>query len=114
MNRHMLRRFFSDRKGTVSAGFAAAVIPAMYLVGVAVDYSRAAQQRAQLSAYADAAALAAVTPSVMAQGDAQSIAAAQNMFNAQASALSGITYNPANLSVTVTDAGLQRTVAVSY
>ena len=114
MKRHALRSLLSDREGTVAAGFAVAMIPAMYLVGVAVDYARAAQQRQQLNIYADAAALAAVTPAVMAQGDAQSIAAAQNMFNAQATAMAGVVYDRANLSVTVTDVGLTRTVAVTY
>jgi Flp pilus assembly protein TadG len=114
MKKPVLRRFFADRSASVAAAFAAAMIPAMYLIGVLVDYSRAAQQRQQLNTYADAAALAAVTPAAMAQGDAQSIAAAQNMFNAQATAMAGLVYSPANLTVTVTDVGLKRTVAVSY
>jgi Flp pilus assembly protein TadG len=114
MKRDILRGFFADRSATVAAGFALAMIPAMYLVGVGVDYTRAAQRRQQLDSFADAAALAAVTPAIMAQGDAQSIAAAQSMFNAQATAMTGVVYDPANLSVTVTDSGLQRTVTVSY
>jgi hypothetical protein len=51
---------------------------------------------------------------MMAQGDAQSILAAQNTFNSQASAIPGVTYEPANLSVTVQDSGIHRTVAVTY
>ncbi len=108
------RFFLQDRSGTVAATFALSLIAVVYLVGVGVDYTRSAQRRQQLNALADSAALAAVTPSIMAQGDAQSIAAAQNMFNAQAATIPGIVYDPANLSVTVTDSGLARTVSVSY
>src|ERR1700722_17675569 len=108
------RRLLHDQSATVAATFALSMIPAIYLLGVGVDYSRSAQRRQQLNAIADAAALAAVTPAMMAQGDAQAIAAAQNMFNTQALAISGVAYDPNNLSVTVTDAGLSRTVAVSY
>jgi Putative Flp pilus-assembly TadE/G-like len=114
MKMNTWRRLLHDQSASVAATFALSVIPAMYLVGVGVDYARSAQRQQQLNALADAAALAAVTPSMMAQGDAQAIAAAQNMFNTQASTIPGIAYDPANLSVTVTDAGLSRTVAVSY
>ena len=48
------------------------------------------QKKALLDAAADnSAALAAVTPAMLTQSDAVSITAAQNMFNAQASAISG-------------------------
>ena len=77
-------RLVHDRSATVAATFALAMIPALYLVGVGIDYSKAAQRQAQLNGIADAAALAAVTPAMMAQGDAQSIQAAQAVFNSQA------------------------------
>src|SRR5262249_33705739 len=67
-----------------------------------------------LDAAADAAALAAVTPAMMASADAASIAAAQNVFNAQATGISGLNYNTGNLNVAVTDNGLNRNVTVSY
>jgi hypothetical protein len=108
------RRFLLDRSATVAAAFAFAMVPALYLTGVGIDYAKAAQRRQQLNAIADSAVLAAVTPAMMAQGDAQSIQAAQSMFNSQAAAIPGLNYDPANLSVTVQDAGLRRTVAVSY
>jgi hypothetical protein len=53
-------------------------------------------------------------PAAMAQRDAQSVQAAQSMFNSQAATILGISYDPANLVVTVQDVGLKRTVAVSY
>jgi Flp pilus assembly protein TadG len=55
-------RLVRDRSGTVAATFALAMIPAFYLVGVGIDYTKAAQRQQQLNAIADAAALAAVTP----------------------------------------------------
>jgi Flp pilus assembly protein TadG len=111
---HISQRFLADRSATVAAAFAAGVIPAMYMIGVGIDYTTAAQRHQALNAIADSAALAAVTPAMMAQGDAQSILAAQQTFNSQATALPGVTYDPANLSVTVQDVGIHRTVAVSY
>ncbi len=109
-----LRRFALDRSANIATSFALALIPAMYMIGVGLDYTKSAQRQQQLNAIADSAALAAVTPNMMAQGDAQSILAAQTLFNAQAATVSGLTYDPANLSVTVQDSGLHRTVAVSY
>jgi Flp pilus assembly protein TadG len=94
--------------------FAAVAIPMIYLTGMGVDYTLAAQRETKLNALADAAALVAITPSMMAQSDAEAITAAQNMFNAQAALMSGVNYNPSNLSVTVADNGPQRTVKVSY
>jgi Flp pilus assembly protein TadG len=114
MMMHAPRRLLLDRSASVAAAFAFAMVPALYLVGVGIDYARAAQRQEQLNALADSAALAAVTPAMMAQGDAQSIQAAQSMFNSQAAAIPGLNYDSANLSVTVQDAGLKRTVAVSY
>jgi len=69
---------------------------------------------AELNAIADSASLAAVTPAMMAQGDSASITAAKDYFNAQASTLSGVTYNSSNLSVTVADSVTTRTVTVAY
>jgi len=111
---HLSQRFVDDRSASVAATFAVALIPAMYVIGLGIDYTSAAQRRTQLNAIADSAALAAVTPAMMAQGDAQSLQAAQQTFNSQAAALPGVLYDPANLTVTVQDSGIHRTVAVSY
>jgi Flp pilus assembly protein TadG len=108
------KRFFRAREGNVAIITALAAIPMCFLVGMSVDYGTAADRQVQLNAYADAAALAAVTPSMMAQGVAQSTTAAQNTFNGQASSLSSITYSPANLNVTISTSGSKRTVTVAY
>jgi Flp pilus assembly protein TadG len=109
-----LRRFAADRKGNVALIFGLALLPVTFLTGMGIDYTSAARKKAVLDAASDAAALAAVTPAMMASTDAASIAAATAMFNSQVSNVPGLTYAPANLTVTATDNALTRTVTVSY
>jgi hypothetical protein len=45
----------------------------MYMVGVGIDFTVSAQRHEALNAIADSAALAAVTPAMMAQGDTATI-----------------------------------------
>ncbi|CAN5397777.1 hypothetical protein BH09PSE3_BH09PSE3_23900 [soil metagenome] len=66
-----------------------AIIPLTFLVGFGIDYSRAMSLQTHLNAAADAAALAAVAPSMILQPNSESTAAANNMFKAQASLVSG-------------------------
>jgi Flp pilus assembly protein TadG len=111
----MILRLIHDTRANVAIIFALALVPLAFLVGVGVDYTAAADRQAQLNAFADAAVLAAVTPTMMAQSDSTAATAARNTFNAQASALSGITYSTDNLSVSVnTASGGTRTAIVSY
>jgi Flp pilus assembly protein TadG len=107
-----LRRFFGDPKGNVAIIFAFSLMPIALLTGMGIDYTVATQKKAQLDSAADAAALAAVTPAMMAQPPSASITAATNMFNSQA-AISG-TNGAASPSVTAVDNGLTRTVTVNY
>jgi len=109
-----LRRFASNSKGNVAIITALAAVPMFYLASAGIDYGSAADRQAELNGFADAAALAAVTPTMMAQNTSFGVTAAQNTFNSQASALSNITYNSNNLTVTVSTAGSVRTVTVSY
>jgi Flp pilus assembly protein TadG len=95
--------------------FAISLVPLVYLSGVGVDYGSAAMREAQLNAIADSASLAAVTPAMMAittGGDAASITAATNTFNAQASSVAGV-ISP-SVTVTVADTVTTRTVTVQY
>lgn len=95
--------------------FALASIPTVYLVGAGVDYGMAVDHKTQLDAYADAAALAAVTPAMMIQTTSAATTVAQNTFNAQAQTLSNISYSPqSDLTVTVSSSGQVRTVTVTY
>jgi Flp pilus assembly protein TadG len=114
-----LRRFTADRKGNVALIFGLALLPVTFLTGMGIDYTSAARKKAILDAAADAAALAAVTPAMMASTDAASIAAATAMFNSQVApggvtGIPGLNYATGNLTVTATDNALTRTVTVSY
>jgi Flp pilus assembly protein TadG len=108
-----LRRFTGDRKGNVAIIFAFSLMPIAMLTGMGIDYTVATQKKAMLDAAADAAALAAVTPAMMAQPASASITAATNMFNSQAASISGMG-SAASPSITAVDNGLTRTVTVSY
>src|SRR5487761_1127737 len=57
------RSFFRLVKGNVSIIFAAAMLPAMLMIGTGVDYSRALITHAQLQEALDTAVLAGVTQS---------------------------------------------------
>ncbi|HLI19584.1 MAG TPA: TadE/TadG family type IV pilus assembly protein, partial [Stellaceae bacterium] len=110
-----LRRLVRDRRGNVAMMFAISLLPMVFLGGMAIDYTMASDKQAQLNGYADAAALSAVTPTMMAQSNSTAKTTATNTFNAQASALSGISYSPSNLSVNITtNSGGTRTATVSY
>jgi Flp pilus assembly protein TadG len=109
-----LHRLASERRGNVILTFALSLVPIVFLTGLAMDFTAAEQRKEQLDAAADAAALAAVTPAMMAQSETNATTAAQNIFNSRATALSGVNYTPGNLAVTVTDSGLNRTVTVAY
>jgi hypothetical protein len=76
------------------------------------DYGIAAMRQEQLNAYADAAALAAVTPTMMAQATSVGKTAAQNTFNAQSALLKDV--KSITPTVTISTAGSVRTVTVSY
>ncbi|MGH6827895.1 MAG: TadE/TadG family type IV pilus assembly protein, partial [Rhizomicrobium sp.] len=110
-----LKRFIRASDGSVAIIAGLAAIPMSLLIGAGIDYGMAADRQAQLEGFADAAALSAVTPAMMSETDAQAQAVAQNTFNGQAGALSQISYNPANVTVTVTTTpGNIRTAVVSY
>jgi Flp pilus assembly protein TadG len=107
-----MRRFFHDRKGNVAIIFGLSLIPCVFIGGMALDFTSAIQKRALLNAAADAAAIAAVTPTMMGQSSSNAQTAATNTFNAVASTINGVTgLTP---SVNVSNSGLTRTVTVSY
>ena len=101
-----------DREGNVAIIFALSLVPCIFLAGMALDFTVATQRRVLLNAAADAGALAAVTPVMMAQTSSNGQTAATNAFNAVASTVTGAT--SITPTVTVTDNGLTRTATVSY
>ena len=112
--RSLLNRFVRDSHASVAVITAFAAIPMLFLIGAGVDYGMAVQREAELNGYADAAALAAVTPTMMAQSTSAATTAAQDTFNAQATSLGSITYSPTNLQVSISTVGAKRTATVSY
>jgi Flp pilus assembly protein TadG len=113
--RSLWNLFLRSRDGSVAIIAALAIIPMTLLIGAGVDYGMAADRQAQLEGYADAAALSAVTPTMMTENNSQAQAVAQNSFNAQASTLTQVTYNTSDVTATVTTtAGNVRTATVSY
>ena len=107
-----LRSFGSETKGAVALIFGLSLLPLALGAGVALDYARASNARTQLLVAADAAALAAVTPSAMSLPPGQARALALDAFNARAAALR----IPASVTprVTVNEGGDQRTATVSF
>jgi len=112
MLRVFVRRFASDRRGSTALIFGLSLIPISFLTGMAIDFASAAQKRTRLNAAADSAALAAVTPAMMMQSNSTAQTAATNMFNAMAANIGAASVNPP--TITISDAGLVRTVTVSY
>lgn len=87
--RRLFARLKADRKGGVLMITAFSLIPLTFVTGFAIDYSRAMSLQTHLNAAADAAALAAVSPSIILETDDVARAAATNMFNAQATLVTG-------------------------
>jgi len=105
-------RFLRDGSGNIAVTFALAMVPAVFLCGMTLDYASAIYKQERLNSAADSAALAAVSPSLTTQTTTQAATVATNVFSAQASAISGVTYSAPN--VTVTQSGLTRTATVTY
>jgi Flp pilus assembly protein TadG len=113
MLRACLYRFARDRKANVAVIFALVIVPIIFLLGMTLDFTQAQRKKEQLDAAADAAAIAAVRPAMLMATDAVATATATAIFNAAAKSLTGLQATPTP-TITVTDVGLQRTVAVSY
>jgi Flp pilus assembly protein TadG len=77
-----LHRYIRSREANVAITFALASLPTIYLLGMGLDYSSTVRRQSQLDAAADAAAIAAVTPAMMAQATQIATTAASNVFNA--------------------------------
>ncbi|HZS85460.1 MAG TPA: pilus assembly protein TadG-related protein [Stellaceae bacterium] len=114
----LLRRLLHGKRGNIAVAFAFTAAALVFLIGMGIDYTSAVVREDQLNADADAAALAALRPSLLTQSDAAAIAVATDTFNAQASAVSGITYDAKSVKVTASDTTngtkVKRTITVSY
>ncbi len=110
----LMRRFRRDRGGNTAIVFALSLVPIVFLTGLSLDFSAAAQKRIQLNAAADAAALSMVTPSAMTQTCAQATTTATNIFIGQASVVNGLQGSPTPTVSGCQDNISTRTVTVSY
>ncbi len=107
--------FGRDRRANVVLIFAFLLIPVLFAAGMGVDYAMAARKRSKLNAIADAAALAAVTPSAMALSPSNAQTVAQTLFTSLASQVAGLQSGSlSSNNVAVSDSGLVRTATVTY
>ena len=97
-----VKNFAKDTRGNVAMMFGFMAVPIIFVTGMTIDYSVASRVHTKLNAAADAAALAAVTPSMMAKTDAQAVTAAKNMFTALMSGMTSLQYDPNGVTVTPT------------
>ncbi|HEX2812485.1 MAG TPA: pilus assembly protein TadG-related protein [Sphingopyxis sp.] len=107
-----LARLKGDQKGGVYLILGFALIPLTFIVGFGVDYARAMSLQTRLNAAADAAALAAVAPSMILESNSVSTAAATKMFNSQAAELSG--YRDLQMTPVITDGTSGSSGALGY
>ncbi|MBR1086870.1 pilus assembly protein [Bradyrhizobium manausense] len=113
MLRRIVHRFARDRKANVAIIFALMLVPIIFLLGMALDYTLALRKQEQLNAAADAAAIAAVRPAMLTQSDDSVVqATAAAVFAAKAN-LPGLSTVPTP-TINVTDSGLSRTITVAY
>jgi Flp pilus assembly protein TadG len=118
----LLNRFRRDRSGNIAVIFSIAVLPVLYSVGCAVDYSRATQLRSKLQAAGDAASVGSVaknSPGFIAAGSmtgdgsiTAGVTDATNIFNANMSGVGG--YTPGSLTATMTKASNVITSSVQF
>jgi Flp pilus assembly protein TadG len=108
-----VRRFRRDRGGNTAIVFALSLVPIIFLTGLSLDFSAAAQKRIVLNAAADSAALSMVTPTAMTQPCAQAQTNATNIFQGQASQIKNLNYTPPTITG-CQDNVSTRTVTVNY
>src|ERR1700749_2129660 len=89
-----------SRRGNVSILYALVAPILVFGGGAAIDYGRAAQIHTKLNAAADAAALAALTPTMLQQSAQTAHDASVSMFNGLTEGIPGLT--PGAMQVTVT------------
>lgn len=115
--RTLLRAFHRDDRGNIALLSAIMMLPILMALGMGVDYALQRGRQDEMQGIADAAALSAVTPSMMLNTSTVAQTDAQNLWNAQSALIAGVT--GATGTIKVTDAtgssgGTVRTVTVTY
>jgi Flp pilus assembly protein TadG len=104
--------------GNVAIMTALLIIPLTFALGLAYDYTMASNRKDQIDGMADAAALGAVTPAMMAQSFATAQTRVKTLFDDQMANASGATFSPADVVVTGGDtplgATITRNVTITY
>ena len=107
----MRLRQWRHNGGGVAILTAILIIPLTFALGLAYDFTMASNRKDQIDGMADAAALGAVTPSMMAQSSTTAQARATSLFNDQVATVSGATYSSTGgVIVTVVDTPLGATI----
>jgi Flp pilus assembly protein TadG len=111
-----LDRLLRNRRGNVAMMYALVAPVLVFAGGAAIDYGRAAQIHTKLNAAADAAALAALTPSMLQQSNQTAQDASKSMFNGLTEGIPGLTVGATQVTVSVTNVAntLIRNVSVTY
>jgi Flp pilus assembly protein TadG len=114
----MRLRHWRHNGGNVAIMTALLIIPLTFALGLAYDFTMAANRKDQIDGMADAAALGAVTPAEMAQSLATAEARVKSLFDDQVQTVSGATFSPSDVIVTGSDtplgATITRNVTITY
>ncbi|MDE3176303.1 MAG: hypothetical protein KGM15_09405 [Pseudomonadota bacterium] len=120
MFRKLTQRLHSFRRapgGNVTMMFALGAPFLCFGVAMAVDFNNATVVHTKLNEAADAAVLAALTPTMMTQSDSVAAAAAVSMFNSRAAAITSLVPNSAVATPIITHpngAGTVRQIQLTY
>jgi Flp pilus assembly protein TadG len=104
----LLQRFERDEAGSMAVIFGLAIIPAVFLAGAAIDYSRSTQSRAQLQSAVDNSAL-----SVLMGPDGQRLANANAIVGSVAGLIPSVSVAGTPKEVVVTATGSLKTAVLN-
>jgi Flp pilus assembly protein TadG len=114
----MRLRNWRHNRGGVAILTAILIVPLTFALGMAYDYTMASNRKDQIDGMADAAALGAVTPAMMAQSSTVAQARSKTLFTDQVATVSGASVLPSDVAVAVTDtplgATITRNVSLTY
>ncbi|MDE1915671.1 MAG: hypothetical protein KGJ57_02160 [Sphingomonadales bacterium] len=113
----LIRRLWAEDGGNVLMLTGFGILLLTFAVGMGIDYSKAEQLETKAQAAADAAALAAVDPSMLSKDDATAQLAAQQMFDQQVANIKGLTITSRTVTISDNSAGSLgslRTVTVAF
>ncbi len=114
----LARRYGASESGNFAILTAILLMVLLFALGMAYDLTMAQSRKDQINGMADVAALGAVTPTMMTNSAANSQTAAANLFSSQIATVTGVVYQPGNLSAVANDSvngtTVTRTVTVNY